>query len=446
MKKSWLVILCMLFCLVMVTAAAESYGSGVVNGHDADRVHLRAGSGTDYDSLGLYFTGTPVTYLSDPNAAWVQVQIGAVTGYMKSEFLTTGAVAPQQPIAIVANIASNDEISIYKIPQARAELAGTSKYGQRLTVLGETQDGWYYVQYGDVRGYVSQGLMEIENRFGAAVINGKTSDRVHLRAGAGTDYASLGLYFTGTPVTYLSDPSGTWVQVQIGAVTGYMAAEYLTAGTVTPQQPTATVANIARDDEISVYKIPQARAELAGTAKYGQELTVLGETQDGWYYVQYGSVYGYVSTDLLQVAHNEFGRAFVNGKTADRVHLRAGAGTNYDSLGLFFTGTPVTYLSDPNAVWVQVQIGAATGYMMSEYLGTGAVTSRQPTAAVSNIASNDQISIYKIPQARTEVAGWAKYGDRLTILGETQDGWYYVQYGDVRGYVSTDFLRAEQLN
>lgn len=279
--------------------------------------------------------------------------------------------------------------------------------------------------------------------YGSGVIDGDTADRVHLRAEAEGESASLGLYFTGTPVTYLSDPSATWVQVRVGAVTGYMMGQYLTTESVTPRQPVATVINLASDDEISLYLVPQARAELAGTAKCNQQLTVLGETYDGWYYVQVGDVCGYVSTEFLQVAYKNYGRVVVDGQTADRVHLRAEAGAESASLGLYFTGTPVTYLSDLNATWVQVQIGAVTGYMMSQYLSADAVASQQPTATVANIASNDEISIYKIPQARSELSGTAKYGQRLTVLGETQDGWYDVQYGDVRGYVTAEFLRVE---
>ena len=60
-----------------------------------------------------------------------------------------------------------------------------------------------------------------------AIIDGKTSDRVHLRSGRSTASESLGLYFTGTRVLCEAEPQGDWVAVTIGNQMGYMKAEYL---------------------------------------------------------------------------------------------------------------------------------------------------------------------------------------------------------------------------
>ena len=57
-----------------------------------------------------------------------------------------------------------------------------------------------------------------------AIIDGKTSDRVHLRAGRSTRSESLGLYFTGTRVLCEPEPQGDWVAVPIGSQTGYIQA------------------------------------------------------------------------------------------------------------------------------------------------------------------------------------------------------------------------------
>ena len=63
-----------------------------------------------------------------------------------------------------------------------------------------------------------------------AIIDGKTSDRVHLRSGRSTASESLGLYFTGTRVLCEAEPQGDWVAVTIGNQMGYMKAEYLLRG------------------------------------------------------------------------------------------------------------------------------------------------------------------------------------------------------------------------
>ena len=174
------------------------------------------------------------------------------------------------------------------------------RLGEQVTVWGElsVDGGWSLVQVDGVKGYVATQYLEYVDE---VYLNGQDADRVHLRREASQASSSLGLYFTGTQVNCLSDVRAEWVKVQIGAVTGYMMSKYLTTDAVEPQHPVATVAHIASDSLLSLYQVPQERSALSGEAPYGAEVTVLGETADGWYYVQYGNMFGYVQTQYLSM-------------------------------------------------------------------------------------------------------------------------------------------------
>lgn len=72
------------------------------------------------------------------------------------------------------------------------------------------------------------------NRSGWAVVsNPDPADRLHLRASADRASASLGKFYSGTPVQVLAR-DGAWCRVRVGlgesALTGWMMAEYLTFG------------------------------------------------------------------------------------------------------------------------------------------------------------------------------------------------------------------------
>lgn len=72
------------------------------------------------------------------------------------------------------------------------------------------------------------------NRSGWAVVhNPDPADRLHLRVSADRASASLGKFYSGTPVQVMSR-EGAWCHVRIGlgesALTGWMKAEYLTFG------------------------------------------------------------------------------------------------------------------------------------------------------------------------------------------------------------------------
>ena len=129
-----------------------------------------------------------------------------------------------------------------------------------------------------------------------AVIDGKNAGKVHLREGRSKSSASLGLYFTGTPVLCESEPEGDWVAVTIGQETGYIKADYLLRG---GEEGTAVTKKLGRVRVQRTTLRQKASSRSAALAELPRDtaLTLLGETKGRWYYVQTGGMYGYVSSD-----------------------------------------------------------------------------------------------------------------------------------------------------
>ena len=129
--------------------------------------------------------------------------------------------------------------------------------------------------------------------------------------------------------------------------------------------------------------------------------------------------------------------AYVDGGSADRVHLRLKPAADSRSLGLYFTGTEVECWSDPSETWVHVSIGAEDGYMMSKYLSLEKVPSRQPLG----IARTDSwLNLRKLPTKDSERLTTLREGDTVTVLGETAYSWYYIDANGVYGYVYERYL------
>ena len=126
-------LLALLLTLLMVPAAMAELPPYYIDGQDADRVHLRKGPSTAAESLGLYYTGTDVTVLAWYDE-WAQVVIGEVSGYMMSRFLTgtqTNCLGPWR----------------------------MAEDGNCVHVLGETSDGWSYVECEGIQGYVRTAVL-----------------------------------------------------------------------------------------------------------------------------------------------------------------------------------------------------------------------------------------------------------------------------------------------
>lgn len=131
---------------------------------------------------------------------------------------------------------------------------------------------------------------------------------------------------------------------------------------------------------------------------------------------------------------------YIDGATADRVHLRQSPSEGAASLGLYFTGTPVERLAMADNGFSRVRIGTETGYVRTEFLAPTA----EPvciTCVVDNPTS-DWVNLRSGASFQAEPVGRLENGDVVTLMGETASGWSYVEVGGVRGYVVTEFLRV----
>ena len=139
-----------------------------------------------------------------------------------------------------------------------------------------------------------------------AVVDGKTSDRVHLRERPAIDSKSYGLYFTGTPVQSEPYTNQEWVWVSIGTQSGYMKTEFLqfgaNANNVTSKQPLGVVSNNNNNTWTNLRRDPSLNADVVKRLYNGDSVTVLGETVTKWYYVKSGDVYGYIKDDFLSLS------------------------------------------------------------------------------------------------------------------------------------------------
>ena len=158
MKKLVACLLILVLSLCLSTALADYYGTALIDGRDADRVHLRAHPSAYAESLGLFYSGVRVQCLSDPESQWVQVQLGNQTGFMLSTYL----VHESQPFGVVTSLPAAQVISpqggwvnLRATPSLSADVAARLNPGTSLTILGETADHWCYVRTEDwLHGYM----------------------------------------------------------------------------------------------------------------------------------------------------------------------------------------------------------------------------------------------------------------------------------------------------
>ncbi|MBE5811616.1 MAG: SH3 domain-containing protein [Clostridiales bacterium] len=169
-------LLALLVTLLMLLPAAMAESTPYyIDGGNADRVHLRVAPTTQSDSMGLYYTGTDVI-LFDVQGEWTGVLVGSEVGYIMSEYLTADQPAQAGPWYIVDNPQST-WVNLRMSPSMDAPIALCPDNGTSVRVLGETADGWSYVDCQGVKGYMMTSLLsEVAEAGTETTILGSTAD------------------------------------------------------------------------------------------------------------------------------------------------------------------------------------------------------------------------------------------------------------------------------
>ena len=142
----------------------------------------------------------------------------------------------------------------------------------------------------------------------------------------------------------------------------------------------------------------------------------------------------------------ENGYAYVVSGTSDRVHLRAAPSTDAASLGLYFTGTRVTLLNPPGGEWTQIAVGSEQGWMMSRYLSTDPAVAKQCDARrEGRVVAGSLVNLREAPGTDAARVTWVENGNRVIILGETADHWYYVRHVGLAGYIKADYVLTGEI-
>ena len=373
-----------LFCMLLtVSVFAES---AEVTGND---VNFRSGPGTDYAVYDCLPKGTVVTVTDRSDSEWYSVTYNGHSGFIYASYLRVDEAPVQQAPAET----EPEETPAEQPSPAPAESTDTAVAG--------TVNAMY----------------------------------VRLRSGPSVEHAILGEYNSGASLT-VTATHDDWYAVKIGDQTGYMYASYVTlsenaappaeqpketsAEPVAPSpvptpEPTPEltpapaqesteggVAGHIQGDYVYCRTGPSTSYSILDSYDSGTKLTITG-TVDGWSAViingRSGYVYsGYVVSDggevpalptpspeptptPAPVEPAASVQGYINGNS---VRLRSGPSTRDDILGEYNYCNVVT-ISGSSGDWTAVVINGQSGYVYSQYVTEGSVTTVSDASSASEL-------------------------------------------------------------
>jgi uncharacterized protein YgiM (DUF1202 family) len=204
-------------------------------------------------------------------------------------------------------ICQSDNVRLRSSYGLSASTIGTLNTGDAVDFAGETVDADGYtwmsviVTATGTRGWIAMEFFEpvlgvIIWPAGTAVhVN---SDNVNLRSGPGVGHSIVGTYNTGTRATIAQGPEQAtgyyWYQINIGTITGWMAADFLTDGTGSGSDggdtSWAVGTNVAPTTDLNLRSGPGTGNAVLGVYEPGEAATILAGPQRAngysWYQVE----------------------------------------------------------------------------------------------------------------------------------------------------------------
>ena len=403
---------------------------------ESQTLNLRAAPTTNAAVLSRLRHGQTLTVL-ERYANWTYVQYGTLSGYVMNDYIVYDAGGNEnggsggddnganggQAVAQVAIVLPSGGLNLRAGANTSSGVIMVLPQGTMLTVTGEVHDnGMLPVLLGSVAGYVS-------------------SDYVYV-----TDEALA----TATPApnaTPTPAPAPTQAPVQTPAQNEREATVRAYGGLKLRRQPDTASATLA-------------------TMPYGTVVTVTGESVNGFYAVSYEELSGYASAQYLTfgtdapqptaeptkvpaASHPVTGR--IGTVTAPSgLNLRADSSQYANVLATLGYGFQVTVTGERVSGFYPVRIGTLSGYVSADYISfdSEAAATAAPTATPAPstggyrvvVESDNGLNLRAQPSANSDVLYVLPYGMVLTVLGEGENGFLYVQWGGYTGYVSGAYV------
>ena len=269
-----------------------------------------------------------------------------------------------------------------------------------------------------------------------------SGDVVRLRNGPGLDYDEVNRIQGGSPIEVLGR-HGEWVQVRqandssVYWVAGELVdipetALFAIAEVPTEMLPAVPPPKVGRviENNLNLRDGPGTNYVPMARMNAGQDLTLIEQYQ-GWYLVEYGELYGWVSSEFMTIPPDIVERVPVANEIPDpnpalvgtinenQVNARKGPGTAYSRVTQASAGTPVDLLAR-HKDWFRVQFSNGTkAWVFSDLLNITPMARRRvpvtndipalPVRSVPSIArggGGGGASAAGIP-ASGDVAGYA---------------------------------------
>lgn len=470
---------------------------GVVSLKDpSSSLNVRSAASTNSSKLGQLRNGTYIELLEKLSSGWYKIMFNGSIGYVSSEYITEGekpsptapnvSAAPTAPTGpeiwtgTVSLIDPSSSLYVRATPDSNGDVVASVSHGTEVELVSEN-NGWFYISYTDshdnlIKGYVnasyiiagekpaggtdqtppapssSSGPSSTPSDSRSELYIGTVTGTADLPIRAQADESSdiLASVKSGASLTVLDDSGEIWCYVRTaGNIKGYCSKNYLVINKLSAFNPPqgSSVIGTVKDMDLNVRSQPSSSSVLLATISLGTKVNVIAQASNDWYYIRLADgSYGYVSYRYLDV------ETVQNTPTVPPTASNTAAPSSSPTLPA--TTAPPTQTSVSATPSAKPSVSATPSARPSV---SAASPTQTPTPAATPSSSgttpspspetgkvklknaSSRLNVRSGPGTSYAITGRINNGASVTILAQS-GGWYQIQSGSVKGYVSKDYI------
>ncbi len=250
-------VLVLVLVVALVPAGAAGAGGAIV----LDDLNLRDGPGLEYDIIAVLPAGAAVEITGAASDGWYPVVYDDLAGWVSGVYLAVdgdgGDGGDEDNDTGAGDAVVLDDLNLRLGPGLDEEIITVLPAGVLVEITGAPIEGWYPVSYGGLTGWVSGAYLALDggDGDGGGIVPGPATvaaEVLNFRSGPGLDAEIMAELVAGTTVEIVGESTVadgyTWVEVWVAETgSGWVAAEYLVAGTADAAPAPSAVAGGAAE-------------------------------------------------------------------------------------------------------------------------------------------------------------------------------------------------------
>ncbi|QHC02391.1 hypothetical protein EK0264_10605 [Epidermidibacterium keratini] len=373
--------------------------------------------------IGTLSAGIPVTAGYEVIGGYVHISFGSNGGWVPLQWMSSNPLPTQNLFTTTGGI------QVYFGPGNGYAKGDTLSAGTPLAATGGSVNGYVWIVYGDVGGWIEAKWTStyprgnpVGERFVATNTGG-----VPVYSEPSTASTVRTTYSGNTVLQAAYAEYNGMTHIQYGTTGGWVPSQWLTTN------PGASSVALTNTGGVPVYLGPGSGYTLAGYLPGSQQVGLSAEAPVGGYrHITYGQTGGWLSTQWLATNPTSVTGTVYTNTGGVPVHL--GPGSGYDLAGSVSANTALAYSGAPQNGYVQVRYGSYGGWVAQKWV------IQNPTPVSTMTATTSGISAYLGPGTGYYRIGEISQGTKVQVGAERADGYMLIVFGNTGAWVPTKWF------